>query len=143
MQIHLFQKQGLEFSHTLPYTQAVRGIYHPDQGICLLEIVSPVRSDCLLATNVPNIELISVVVSPKCVLAERQSPLEVNCFDDESQSRADSIDILIHDSLDNSRLSSVVETTKGFQRSAEVSDRRVDDLQHQNSHFFVLKTRFS
>lgn len=77
------------------------------------------------------------------MLAERQSPLEVNCFDDESQSRADSIDILIHDSLDNSRLSSIVETTKGFQRSAEVSDRRVDDLQHQNPHFFVLKTRFS
>lgn len=38
-------------------------------------------------------------------------PLEINRLDDEAQCRTDSVDILLHDSFDDGRFSSIVKSS--------------------------------
>ncbi len=49
----LFLEQTVEFVHAVFDSQAVGRVHHPDKRIRLLKVVSPVRSQSLLAANVP------------------------------------------------------------------------------------------
>ena len=50
---HLLKQQPCQLMPTIAYTLTVRGIDHPDERVCLLEIVLPVRAQCLLAADIP------------------------------------------------------------------------------------------
>jgi hypothetical protein len=43
----------MQFHFAVINSFAVSGVYYPYQGVSLLEVVSPVRAQCLLASNVP------------------------------------------------------------------------------------------
>lgn len=53
MGAHLLKQQPCQLMPTVAYSLAVGGIDHPDERICLLEIVLPVRAQRLLAADVP------------------------------------------------------------------------------------------
>ena len=50
---HLLKQQPCQLMPTIAYTLTVRGIDHPDERVCLLEIVFPVRAQRLLAADIP------------------------------------------------------------------------------------------
>ncbi len=50
---HLFLKQPMELIPAILDPQPIGGIHHPDEGVRLLEVVPPVRTQRLLPTNVP------------------------------------------------------------------------------------------
>ena len=50
---HLFQQQAVKLVSAISHSVSVGRIDHPDQGVCLLEIVLPIRSKRLLATDIP------------------------------------------------------------------------------------------
>lgn len=50
---HLFLQQALEFLPTVVDAFAVRRIHNPNQRVCLLKVVLPVRAERLLASYVP------------------------------------------------------------------------------------------
>lgn len=50
---HLFEQQPCQFLPTVAYALTVRGVNHPYECVCLLEVVLPVRAQRLLAADVP------------------------------------------------------------------------------------------
>ena len=50
---YIFGQQTVEFFLTILHSKAIPRVYDPDNGICLLKIVSPVRPEHPLPTNVP------------------------------------------------------------------------------------------
>jgi hypothetical protein len=50
---HLLQQQPCQFLPTIAYALTVCCIDHPYERICLLEIVLPVRAQCLLSADIP------------------------------------------------------------------------------------------
>lgn len=53
MATHLLKQQSCQLMPTIAYSLTVGGIDHPDERICLLEVVLPVRAQRLLAADVP------------------------------------------------------------------------------------------
>jgi len=51
---YLFKKQSRKLFATVSNSQPVCGVHHPYQGICLLEVVPPVRSEGLLTSHIPS-----------------------------------------------------------------------------------------
>lgn len=73
-------------------------------------------------------------------------PLKVDRFDYEAQCRAHSINVFLHDSLNNRRLAGIVEATaaNGFVSSISATKREMGiDAQHQDAHLFVFEARFA
>lgn len=71
-------------------------------------------------------------------------PFIVNRLDNESKGWADSVDVLAHDLLDDSRLARIVEPAGRPVRQCPWQAIQVGEaLQHQYSEFFVLQPRFS
>jgi hypothetical protein len=62
---HLFQKQSLQLVATVINAETIRGIDDPYQSISLFKVIPPVRPQSLLPANVPDVELISILVSSK------------------------------------------------------------------------------
>ena len=93
-----------------------------------------------MSANVPDVELISILVSskaPKQNISSRVSPLKVDRLDDKSQRWAHSADIFIHDPFDDSRFARIV---KAASRSlARVSNVEAQNRQHQHAHLLVLQ----
>lgn len=58
---------------------------------------------------------------------ERDKPFKVDSLDDEPQRRADGVDVLVHNLLDNRRLASVVQATISI-ATREVSTLHLADL---------------
>lgn len=108
---HFFPQQFSELCLALADPQSVRCVNHPNQCISLLKIVAPVRSDGLLSTHIPYIELVPSLVSFHSYRPAAFSPLKVNGFDDKAQCWANRVDIFIHDAFHNSRLASIVKST--------------------------------
>ena len=50
---YLFLEQTVQFVAAVLYTQPIRGVDHPDQSVCLLKVVPPVRPQRLLTTHIP------------------------------------------------------------------------------------------
>lgn len=59
MQTHLLKEQTFELIAAITYAQSIRGINDPDQCIGLFKVVSPVRPDGLLSSNIPDVKLVS------------------------------------------------------------------------------------
>ena len=93
-----------------------------------------------MSANVPDVELISILVSPKAPkqnVSSRVSPLKVDRLDDKPQRWAHSVDIFIHDPFDDSRFARIV---KAASRSlARVSNVEARNRQHQHAHLLVLQ----
>ena len=53
MATHLLEQQPCKLVPAIAYSLAVGGIDHPDERVGLLEIVLPVRTQRLLAADVP------------------------------------------------------------------------------------------
>jgi len=51
--MYLLHEQAFEFLSAVCQTFPVRGIDHPDECVCLLEVVLPVGTECLLTADVP------------------------------------------------------------------------------------------
>jgi hypothetical protein len=49
----LFLQQPLQFLATVVDALAVRGIHYPNERVGLLEVVLPIRPECLLASDIP------------------------------------------------------------------------------------------
>ena len=123
-----FQKESCEFIPTVPNSQPVCGIHHPDQGVRFLEIVSPIRAKRLLASYIP-FDTVALVLGSKegnraahrysvcnysyyqhpIFIGETFLPLIINRSDNESQGWADSADILLHDLLDDGGFPCIVQ----------------------------------
>lgn len=50
---YLLHEQAFEFLPAVCQTSTVCGIDHPDECVCLLEVVLPVGSECFLTADVP------------------------------------------------------------------------------------------
>jgi hypothetical protein len=53
MATHLLEQQPCKLVPTIAYSLAVRCIDHPDERVCLFEIVLPVRAQRFLAADIP------------------------------------------------------------------------------------------
>lgn len=49
----------MQFLSTIFDSQTVSGVDDPDECISLLEVVTPVGTECFLAADIPNVELVS------------------------------------------------------------------------------------
>ena len=58
---HLFLKQGMKFGLAVLEPSLVTGIYNPDEPVCLLKVVSPIRPQRLLSSHVPKVQRVPVV----------------------------------------------------------------------------------
>jgi hypothetical protein len=118
----------MQFLPAVVNSQPVGGIDHPYQCVRLLKVVPPVRPQRFLPANVPcgssaaitfenwryvqilslylHLELSFVTLINNCPC---YSPLVVNGFNDKPQRRADCIDILAHNLLDNCRFPGIIE----------------------------------
>lgn len=120
--------------------QSIGGIDNPYQSICFLKVVSPVRPQSLLPANVPWIDTMSCkkaqrsqrskgvltyvefVSGARPLESDRLAPsryclclpLVVDSLDDETERRADGVDILSHNLFDNCRLSCIVQAPDDF-----------------------------
>jgi hypothetical protein len=69
-------------------------------------------------------------------------PLVFNSLDDKAERRADAIHILVHDLLDDGRLSRIIQPpSQQSVRQTVVSG--LSNSQHQYSHFLIFQPRFS
>jgi hypothetical protein len=50
---NLFKQQPRQLLPTVIYALTIRRVHHPDERVSLLEVVLPVRSQCLLAADIP------------------------------------------------------------------------------------------
>ena len=50
---YLLQEEAFELMTAVSQTFSVCGIDHPDECVCLLKVVLPVRAESLLASDVP------------------------------------------------------------------------------------------
>jgi hypothetical protein len=50
---YLLYEQAFQLLPAVCQTSTVSGIDHPDECVCLLEVVLPVGSECLLTADVP------------------------------------------------------------------------------------------
>ena len=50
---HLLLQKAMQLLPAIVDAQPVCGIHHPDQGVCLLKVVAPVRPQRLLASDIP------------------------------------------------------------------------------------------
>ena len=73
----------------------VRRVNHIDQRVRLVEVVPPVRSDALLAPDVPHIEL---------------EPLALDGLDVEALGGGDGGDVFTGEALQDGRLPSIIQT---------------------------------
>ena len=75
----------MQFITTVGYAELVSGVYDPDQSICFLKVISPVGSDRLLSTHIPDVKLVaarwSVVASRK---QEILIPLKIDGLDNKT-----------------------------------------------------------
>lgn len=54
---HLLQQQGFQLLFTIFHSLFICAVNNPYQTICAFKIISPIRSQRLLPSNVPNIKL--------------------------------------------------------------------------------------
>lgn len=54
---HLLHQQALQLSLTILHALAIGAIYHPDEAVRALKVVSPVGAQRLLATHIPDVQL--------------------------------------------------------------------------------------
>ncbi len=66
-------------------------------------------------------------------------PVVVNRLDDEAERWTDSIDILLHDPLDNRRLSRIVQASVPVSSTSQTPNL---DLQHEYPHLLVFEPCF-
>lgn len=50
---YLLQEETFELMTAVSQTLSVCGIDYPNEGICLLEVIFPVRAEGLLASDIP------------------------------------------------------------------------------------------
>ena len=62
---HLLLQEAMQLLSAVVNAQPVCGIHHPDQSVCLLEVVTPVRAQRLLAADVPYLRGLVVVLGPE------------------------------------------------------------------------------
>lgn len=63
MQTHFFEQQRMQFGLTVSNAEAIGAIHDPDQGVCFLKVVAPIRSNRLLAADVPDVQFVSDIGS--------------------------------------------------------------------------------
>lgn len=73
---NLFKKKLFEFISTFRYAQPICWIHNPNQSISLFEIVSPIRSNRLLSSYIPDIEFVTVFSLAISSLPNRPLTLE-------------------------------------------------------------------
>jgi hypothetical protein len=125
---NLLQQQSLQLVSTVRQTFSICGVNDPDQRVRLLEVVLPVRSESLLAADIPfqasvaaitaderaiqifslYLHLISVHLNPRVTA---HLPIIIDRLDDEPERWAHRVYIFIHNSLHNRGFASVVQAT--------------------------------
>lgn len=103
------------------------GVYHPDHEVRLLKVVSPERSQSLLAANVPDVEL---VLAP-CHRA-----------DVEAQRRRHLVHVLVENLLDYRRLARVVQTTVLVLFPLTPRHVASSHSQHEHTDLLILELLF-
>lgn len=76
-QTYLLEQQAFQLVLAVIYPYSVCGVHDPDESIGLFEIIPPVGSDRLLASHIPNIQLVPCVAG---VSDERIAPLRLGYY---------------------------------------------------------------
>ena len=95
-----------------------------------------------MASDIPDVELVTVVATSMSAVdfgnlgASPYIPLEVDSLNDKAQSRANRVDIFIHDLFDNSCFPGIVKSSVSLVSTTAYVERRF--LQHQDSQLLVF-----
>jgi hypothetical protein len=114
---YLFLQDSPQLIPTLEQATSISGVDYPDKAIGLFIIIPPVRANCLLASDVPNVQAIAGAQreadqSRKWELSvqRQRAPEVLQAADLETERRADRVRWLPREFVDNRRFAGIIES---------------------------------